>query len=379
MADVEAAGGGRNVISLNTDTSGECGMLWWCCACSIFCGGPLTAWYYTLPEDEQLQVECATSFILGVFDNVFDYIVAYTLFTNGNPIWAIGILIAILLAGGIPFYAVLFDDWHVGLDSRDNYLLAFAYLLGFGVYYDAYQTIKNPRVHHDKFELVRIFEVVLESIPSGAIQIFATCSQSELEQDPPNNVQIASLCGSVLSIAYGIVIYWDREGTKFLSVDFTQSDRFSWANNLFQPLLGIFVATDFVFRVTSMAYFIITFEQVRRWLVLAVWIPSVVLCMSVSSCASDTKSNPIIAFLMSLVTIASSFGLFIIVIDKRAGFKFWAYEWTMRFLINLGFCASSFYYRPSQSWLNVCIISGLINVLTSTWLYCLVGERFASV
>ena len=61
--------------------------------------------YYTLPEDEQLQVECATSFVLGVFDNVFDYVVAYTLFTNDNPLWALGILIAILLAGGIPFYA----------------------------------------------------------------------------------------------------------------------------------------------------------------------------------------------------------------------------------------------------------------------------------
>jgi len=287
--------------------------------------------------------------------------------------FGLGIIFFIMVSGSVPFYMLLFDDFHhnTGIKGRAKQILAVAYLFGFGVYYDAWETFKDPEGHIDSFETVRIFEVTLESIPCGAIQLLAAMYSVEKVGEELSLLQKASLVASIVSIAYGCILYWDRKGRSIVL------DNIEWQNDYyFQALLAAFVSFDFVFRVTSVSYFIITFPAFQRTILPLLLFAGAILSWILARSSDGKQAHIVNALVMSFVTVPSTLGLLIICLDKKGGFKFWAYEWWLRWLVSVGFCLSSFKVRYEPFWFALCVTTGFGNVLVAALSYCQVGDRF---
>merc|ERR1719499_255881 len=109
---------------------------------------------------------------------------------------------------------------------------------------------------------------------------------------------------------------------------------------------------------------------------LALWGAGLLLSLTLAKFSSEKKSHISIAVGMSFVTVLSTLGLLIIALDKKGGFKFWAYEWWIRWLVSVGFCLSSFYIRYSPFWFLICLSTGFGNILVAILAYCQVGDRF---
>jgi len=115
-----------------------------CCFFSCACHPIYRLWSGLSPEIK-LKATMIFSFFLGVWDNVFDVLVMYQWYIDGENWWASGILASIFIAGLLPaFLTVAPTD----IKSEDNTTLynllhCIGFLFGLGIYFDAFAVVTS--------------------------------------------------------------------------------------------------------------------------------------------------------------------------------------------------------------------------------------------
>jgi len=163
-----------------------------------------------LTENDKLKVIVIVSILVGNFDYVFDVIVAIQWIKNGDVWWAIMIICTIFLSGVVSwYYRVCHPDkgklWGKNPfePSVKDWVLLPIFMFGFGSIYDAINMVCSGYEEGltYEFQTTRLMEIMIESLPSGALQIYILVLTSNWK----NWVETVSIIASLGSVMWGLM------------------------------------------------------------------------------------------------------------------------------------------------------------------------------
>jgi len=184
------------------------------------------------------------SLLLGTFDYGTDIYVMISWYISNDWRWATALLIMIMLPGSYTVFRSTIQDTDVfkNIPVLKNWQKPM-FIVGLGPYFEAY-TEWFAVEEYEPFRHVRHFESVLESLPSGALQLYIVSKEPE----DADTWQMISIAGSVVALGGTCAMFL----RKWLEAEGWTDGR----NSFLCVPYGILISADYLARAGGLALWI---------------------------------------------------------------------------------------------------------------------------
>jgi len=216
-------------------------------------------------------------FLLGISDYGLDVYVIVDWLFNEDYWWASLGIIFIFLSGLMSWSTNLKPT--VAYDfCRMPWRRTFLYIIGLGFTFEYVQLWKTGFKDIKNFSMMKVWESMFESLPSGALQLYVLFLNLEDENEFNMNmlVKVVSIFISILSLSHGLISGMTSRFTNIGSDSlFATLAAGKWK---YYFIVWTFVSTDFILRVGSVVLLMVCSET--RNLDSHIWMPFVTYVFS---------------------------------------------------------------------------------------------------
>jgi len=211
-------------------------------------------------------IKVGMSTIVGTLDTGFDWAVLIDWYSKGDSwLLASSLLGSILMSGVLFTICALFELFGGEIPDeidvqpseqlrRWKHVLLLPFLLGFGNIIVSSMVIFPEEIDlglYYQFQLGRTFEIFVEAAPGGGLQLYDLIMSGTLGDW--TKLSSYSIIISIISIAFGTE---EAVGQALPSID--------------RVLLYLFSAADFIFRISSISYFLKSYPSMKPYLLPAI-------------------------------------------------------------------------------------------------------------